>query len=224
MNVFRIILISFLLKAMSANATGYDPLQVWYSSSNKDEFTNEITYSAYGQAGSDYKLSSRKTTFMSRSGYSFGVRCDISKSGNKDFMLTFSVDNAIATPNSSVAVFVKVDENDPISLSGKLYSNSYESGFVRLTSGNKSLLEKLVSQGVAGSKMSVRIQDSRKSSIENYSVLLRGFTKHTKEALKACGVSGREEEMKGSDKKRLIEIESKIKELEQEKKNILSKY
>ncbi|MGO1297254.1 MAG: hypothetical protein ACTMIA_08080 [Vibrio sp.] len=223
MSIFRTIL--GLVFCWSAGAqAAYEPLQVWYSSSNKDNFTNETTYSAYGQAGSDYKFDSGQKTFMGRSGYSFGIRCDVSKSGGKDFMLTFSVDDVLATPNSDAYIYVKVDENNPIEFVGRLYTNSYKSGFVRLNLTNRSNIEKFVAQSISGKKMSVRVHDERRSDIENFSVLLRGFTRYTAETLKACGIVASQSPLSKKDRLRIKEIYKKISELEKEKSNILSKY
>jgi len=160
--------------------------EVWSSRSENDAFTNEITHTATGDSGSFSSLANR--SFVRRDGYDFGVRCDVAQDGEKDFMLTFTVDGALATPSSRAYVYVKVDENAPIELIGKLFSNSYRSGYVLMNSTNQEKIEKFVAQGIAGNKLMIRVHDERRSEIEDYLVMLKGFTKHTAKAANACGV------------------------------------
>ena len=123
-----------------------------------------------------------------------------------------------------VNVLLKVDENSPIRFTGKLFSDSYTAGFVRITPSNTQVVRKYISQAISGTKVKVRVHNDRKSEIEDYAVLLAGFTKHTAAALKACEISAAESEMNTQDQARLEEIEAEVSRLEREKQNILSKY
>lgn len=224
MATMRITSLLVLLMGLSAPAAAYDPLQVWHSSNEKDGFTNATTYSSYGLAGSDHQLSNGQWLFNNKAGYSIGLRCDVSADGSKDFMLTFRVDSSLATPNSDAYVYLKVDSNQPLDFLGRLYSNSYRSGFVRMTPDNRSGLHSFISQAKAGKTLSVRVHDKRRSDIEDYSVLLRGFTQHTAQALNACGVTPEGQSMGQQDQARLREIEAQLKALESEKAEILSRH
>jgi len=219
MGTFRIILVLAVFLTLTANTYGSE--RIWSSSTKKDEFTNETRYTATGDAGDFFTYGGGKS-FSRRIGVSFGIRCDVSSDGEKQFMLTFRVDEALDTPSSPADVFLKVDDNAPFEFSGRLFSNSYRSGYVPMRSSNREDIEKWVAQGIAGYKMSVRVQDERRSEIQNYPVLLTGFTKHTAETLHACNVSPRESSMRNSDRDRLKEIESQIQKLERERSKILS--
>tara|TARA_B100001540_G_C15785083_1_gene632860 strand:+ start:1362 stop:2036 length:675 start_codon:yes stop_codon:yes gene_type:complete len=215
----------FLLLVLAKLNIALGAGEVWRSSVNKDDFSNETIYSANGRPGNFYKPSpSVEPVFRSNFDYMLGVRCDVSPNGSKDFMLTFGVSQALSTPNSSVNVLLKVDENSPIRFTGKLFSDSYTAGFVRITPSNTQVVRKYISQAISGTKVKVRVHNDRKSEIEDYAVLLAGFTKHTAAALKACEISAAESEMNTQDQARLEEIEAEVSRLEREKQNILSKY
>jgi len=222
MKAIRLIAVLAFCWAISIQAFSSILDEVWSSRSEKDEFTNEMTYTATGDSGGFFTFAG-KTSFSRRDGYDFGVRCDVAQDGEKDFMLTFTVGSSLATPSSRAYLYTKVDDNAPIELIGKLFSNSYRSGYVLMNSTNQEKIEKLVAQGIAGNKLTVRVHDERRSEIEDYFVMLKGFTKHTAKAVNACGVGRREHSLTDADRGRLEEIDQLIRKLEREKSEILSK-
>ncbi|CAH1554743.1 hypothetical protein [Vibrio owensii] len=181
----------------------------WLNTDNTDEISERRTLSAFS-----YKYQQEE---------SIGVRCDISN-GKKETLLTFDVDSALGVPNTEVDMFVKVDDNKPIKFRGRLYSNSYRSGFVRMNDKTGVQISKLLAQMIAGNRAFVKIQNDRRSEIVDYSVSLSGFTSSSNKTLSACDLNPKAVEMKAADKDRLSEINEAIKKLNSEKEAILSKY
>lgn len=217
-------LVCLMFVFCSSSYAEYDLSQAWQSDTSKDEFTGKVTYSATAYAGSFFKGADKKTIFLADTSHSLGIRCDIATANSIDFMFTFGVKDALATPNSAVSVLLKVDDNQPVELLGQLYSNSYREGFIRLTPNNRQQLLSVISQAAVGNKVLIRVYDEGKSTIENYSVLLKGFTKSTSEALKACAVNGEDKKLSDENIKRLTEIENEIKLLQSERDKIKAGY
>ncbi|WP_104399080.1 hypothetical protein [Vibrio penaeicida] len=214
-----------LLALLSFGASAYDPMQAWYKSEKTDEFSGEITYSAYGVAGY-YSEATKysKARYRSDFDHTFGVRCDVDKSGEQNFMIKFNGKSALATPNTRVNLAIKIDENAPIYFDAKLFSNSYRAGFVRMNEENKKKVETLISQARAGYKIRVRANDRAKSDFTEFTASLRGFTKMTAKTLKACDVGGNSRKMSEEDLNRLKEIAQEIIALEKEKARLEAKY
>lgn len=192
--------------------------ELWYSHSEIDDFSGEKSHNTYSYSvyQSDYFEGWQKNYEKE-----FGLRCDVSKVGDQDFMLTFSVPSAIATPRSAVEMMIKVDDQEPLSFEGNLFSNSYQSGYILMSSKNETNIAELITKMKAGSLALVRVNDLRNSEIVDMKISLKGFTKSSKDALSACGISGLA--LSAEDLKRLQDIEGKIQKLAAEKKSILEK-
>lgn len=194
--------IAALLLSTVANAE-------WLTSDNTDAITGERTVSAF--------------SYIYKQDESIGVRCDVS-GDKKSIMLTFDADDALGTPRTNVDMFVKVDDNQPISFRGRLYTNSYRAGYVDASGDSEADVSKLLAQMIAGNKAYVKIQNDRRSEVVNFNVSLSGFTAKSKKALSACSFNPKAKEMTPEDKARLSEISSELKKLQSEKTAILSKY
>ncbi|MEQ6344001.1 hypothetical protein [Vibrio cyclitrophicus] len=181
----------------------------WLNTDNTDEITGKRTVSSF--------------SYRYQQDESVGVRCDVSGSST-DVLLTFDVDKALGTPNTEIDMFVKVDDNQPIQFRGRLYSNSYRSGFVRLNSQTDSKINKLLTQMIAGNKAFVKVQNDRRSEIVDYSVSLSGFTASSKKVISTCSLNPKAVAMSNDDKARLDEINKTILKLNSEKRSILAKY
>jgi len=192
--------------------------ETWYTLSKTDEFTGEKTTSTYAYAGYESYLDKEWVTSYDTK---FGLRCDVSTNGDQMLILTFSVPSAIATPSSAVDMMVKVDEEQPVSLVGSLYTNSYDSGYVPIKSGNKVAVERLIDQLKKGRLALVRVSNERRSEIVDMKIRLAGFTKETSNTLSACGFGG--STLSDEDKEKLRVIDAEIKRLTAEKAKILGK-
>ncbi|HIF5618499.1 hypothetical protein CGH86_13990 [Vibrio parahaemolyticus] len=181
----------------------------WLNTDNTDEITGKRTVSAF--------------SYVYKQDESIGVRCDVSDN-KKSIMLTFNADNAFGTPRTNVDMFVKVDDNQPISFRGQLYTNSYRAGYVNASGETEADVSKLLAQMIAGNKAYVKIQNDRRSEIVDFNVSLSGFTAKSKKALSACSFNPKAREITPEDKARLSEISSELKKLQSEKTAILSKY
>ncbi|PSV47299.1 hypothetical protein [Photobacterium indicum] len=200
-NVFiTLVVILFSTAATAATAK-------WLTTDNTDAITGERTVSAFYY---QYKLEKN-----------IGIRCDVN-GGDKDIMLTFDTDSALATPRSNVEVFIKVDDNAPVKLSGSLYTNSYRSGYVNDSTKNN--LSKIFAQMIAGNNAYIKIQNDRRSEVVNFKVNLSGFTSKSKKALSACDFNPKSKSMTKDDKDRLVKIDAEIRKLQTEKTTIKAKY
>ncbi|EKO3439978.1 hypothetical protein V9J75_000928 [Vibrio fluvialis] len=181
----------------------------WLTSDSTDKITGERTVSAF--------------SYIYKQDESIGIRCDVT-SDQRQLMLTFDSDSALGTPRTDVDIFVKVDDNQPISFRGRLYTNSYRSGYVRADNKIEADVSKLIAQMLAGNKAYVKIQNDRRSEVVNFSVSLTGFTASSKQTISACGFNPKAKEITPEDKARLSGIELELKKLQSEKDSILSKY
>lgn len=193
----------YLLLLVSSSSYGWD------RTTDTDMVTNVKTLTTFGY--DQYRNNS------------LGVRCDV-KGNYHDMMVTFLAVRPIDVPQSEVDFFIKVDNNDLIPFTAKLYSNSYSSGYVSLNEFYKNDINKLVLQMRRGNTAYIRVQNKRRSEIVNFNVDLKGFTNWSKETLAACNFDKNKKEMSAEDKKRINQIEARIIELGQEKDSILSKY
>ncbi|MFA0553462.1 hypothetical protein AB4538_21695 [Vibrio lentus] len=181
----------------------------WLSTDKTDEITGERTLSAFSyEYGQDEYI---------------GIRCDVSNDSKK-VMLTFDVDAALGTPRTEVDLFVKVDDNQPVSLRGRLFTNSYRSGYVRSNDKTELDISKLIAQMISGKKAYVKVQNDRRSEVINFNVGLSGFTAKTKKLLSLCSFKPVAKEMSVEDKARLKDIADQFEKLQLEKDAILSKY
>lgn len=167
-------LLSASLLALSSVVSAYD--YNWESYDAVDDMTDLHQYTAITYA--DKEDSNRIKE------YEFGVRCDV-VGKEKMFIFFFSGPDVISTPNSRMTVKVKIDSNDVLDYKGRMFTNSYQSGFMYPIDADTS---KLVSQMRKGNNMKVRIANIRRSNIVNYSVSLSGFSKESATAVKLCGV------------------------------------
>ncbi|WP_153448266.1 invasion associated locus B family protein [Vibrio algicola] len=181
----------------------------WLNSDNTDAITEGRTISVFS-----YKYKQDET---------IGLRCDVSAEG-EEALITFDADSVLGVPNTQVDMFVKVDDNKPIKFRGRLYSNSYTSGFVRANDKTESQFNKLVAQMTSGNKAIVKIQNDRRSEIVNFNVSLSGFTAKSKKVLSVCKLNSKAIEISAEDKVRLKEINIELEKLGSEKDSILSKY
>ncbi|XAG09885.1 hypothetical protein NM432_18525 (plasmid) [Vibrio metschnikovii] len=181
----------------------------WLKSDSTDKITGERTVSSFSYK---YKKEER-----------IGIRCDVT-SDQRQLMLTFASDSALGTPRTEVEMFVKVDDNLPINFRGRLFTNSYRSGYVRADDKTEADVSKLVAQMLAGNKAYVKLQNDSRSEVVNFTVSLIGFTASSKQTISACGFKPRAKEITPEDKARLSEIAVELKELQSEKDTILSKY
>ncbi|WP_163392968.1 hypothetical protein [Enterovibrio norvegicus] len=181
----------------------------WLNTDSNDKITGERLVSAF--------------SYVYKKDESIGIRCDISDE-KQQFMLTFDSDNALGTPRKNVDMFVKVDDNQPISFRGRLYTNSYRSGYVSANDKTEANIKKLVAQMIAGHKAYVKIQNDRRSEIVNFTVGLSGFTATSKQTISVCGLNPEANKITQKNKARLSEIAVELKKLQSEKSAILSKY
>ena len=193
----------YLLLLVSSSSYGWD------RTTDTDMVTNVKTLTTFGY--DHYRNNS------------LGVRCDV-KGSRQEIMVTFLAEKPIDVPQSEVDFFVKVDNNELISFTARLFSNSYSSGYVSAAGSDKSDINKLIKQMRKGNTAHVRVQNTRRSEIINYNVDLNGFTNWSKETLGACGFGKQKIEMSAEDKNRLRRINEEIESLSAEKKAILSKY
>ncbi|MGF1681945.1 cell envelope integrity protein TolA [Photobacterium minamisatsumaniensis] len=83
----------------------------------------------------------------------FGIECRIHEGDSKGKVgLSFYDSGAIATPNSSVRLRVRVDKNTVYNLEGFMYSNSYRGGLV-----NRNIPEKLWVEMKLGSSINLEV-------------------------------------------------------------------
>ncbi|GGY87829.1 hypothetical protein [Shewanella fodinae] len=181
----------------------------WDKTNNTDTITNVHTLSV---TGTDYYQNN-----------SVGLRCDIS--GNvKRLMVTYSLEKVINVPNSEVDFYLKVDENDVIYLESKLYSNSYDSGYVRSDDYNSKYITKLIKQMISGNFVVIKVKNKDSSEVIDYKVDLKNFTNFSKDTLSACDYYKNKKKITVEDKNRLNDIDKNIDRLKSEKESILSKY
>ncbi|MCE0494245.1 hypothetical protein [Vibrio salinus] len=206
--------------------------QVWRSSKSVDEFTHDTRYIANGWSEIHYLLpdsdrieyTSNQMSYAVNPLRQIGTRCDVSVEGDLKFMLTFQIDQHLKAPEDVVYLKLRVDQHAPLAFSGRLFVNSDNAGYVALSKQNAAQMRQFIAQAKAGYEMSVRVHNQYKSVIEDYSVLLRGFTKHTADSLRACAVFISPANISLYDKQRLNEIDRKIETLKAEKNAILNKY
>lgn len=206
--------------------------QVWRSNKSVDEFTHETRYMANGWSQIQYVLPDSDNIEYSNNQIEYavnplrqiGIRCDVAKEGDLNFMITFHIEKHIIAPDRRVYLKLKVDKHAPLAFAAKLFVNSDNAGYVSLDKNNVVLIRQFIAQAKAGNEMSVRVHNKQKSMIEDYSVLLRGFTRHTADALSACAVFISPTNISAYDKRRINEINNQIKELQAEKTSILQKY
>ncbi|MBY8008215.1 hypothetical protein KW471_07890 [Vibrio fluvialis] len=212
----KTLLLFFLANICQASDTNFD---IWKYSEHKDEFSNIYTYEVMGRAGTiSDAVEEGKFIFYPNNFYQIGLRCDENKT--KDLMLIFNVKDTIATPNSNVVLQLKSDNNPPLSFNGRLFSNSYRGGYIKLSETNSNDFSKAINQFKKSNNLKVRISDIRKSSVIDYEVSLSGFTKTSKKLLTKC--YGNVKPEKNSYLIRIDEINKQIKALEKEKEELLS--
>lgn len=110
----------------------------------------------------------------------FGLRCD-QKEGSKTLLFIFDVGEPVAEPQSDVSVIVKIDDEKPIDIGGRMFTGSYEAGYVRYTSLMHS---DLLNQMKAGDKLSVQVRSP--TSRASYKVSLIGFTAANTPIIEMC--------------------------------------
>lgn len=147
----------------------------WSYYKDVDDFSDRIDHSSHA-------ISKKPTRYQDDYAY-LGVRC----TGNKNFLVTVDAGYSIATPSSPITILIKVDENTPFTFRGTLYSNSYNSGAIRLSPNNVQEIDNLIKQFKAGNEAKVRIVTEGSRDIVNFSVTLTGFTKTSAPVLAACG-------------------------------------
>jgi hypothetical protein len=190
-----------------------------------DEFTQDTRYMANGWSEIEYRLpESQRSEYTVNPLRQFGTRCDISKDGHRKFMLTFVIDKPMAAFDDRVYTNIKVDEFSPFTFTAHLFTNSNNAGYIELDRTNAAQMHRFISQARAGYTMTIRIHNQQQSFVEDYSVLLRGFTKHTAGSLRACAVSVAPSRLTAYDRRRIKEINQQIDALEAEKMAIMEKY
>ncbi len=226
-----IFIILSLIPALSWGA-GEQFDQVWRSKKSVDEFTHEAMYMANGWSQIQYtlpdsdniKYANNQIEYTVNPLRQIGTRCDVSKEGDLKFMVTFHIEKHITSADRLVYLKLKVDNHAPLAFAAKLFVNSDNAGYVALDKSNVAQMRQFIAQSKAGHEVLVRVHNKHKSVIEDYSVLLRGFTQHTADSLRACAVFISPAKISAYDKRRIKEIDSQIEKLEAEKASILKRY
>ncbi len=108
-----------------------------------------------------------------------GLRCDVSDKNSKLFFI-WGGEEAVAIPNSSLIVKVRIDKKSPHELNGFTYSNSYREGLV--VSPSNALIRELKN----GKSVLVHLINHK--ALENeFRVSLDGSSKAFDYVLAACG-------------------------------------
>lgn len=168
MNMKTMILIVTVFSVLPSAATALT-YGDWHASSEKDDFTEEVTYSmfSFGKPEPRYGY------------FSLGIRCDVNKLGdnmNWELMFTVASPTALDTPNSNFTALFKIDSNDPMEFKFRLFSNSYKSGFLVVNGHNASELSTFLSQMRSGRTVKIRLINEDRSDIVNYEVSLNGVS------------------------------------------------
>ena len=149
----------------------------WDTSIAVDDFTDEVTASAWSTGGKKYN-----------SYKSVGLRCM-----DRKIYITFDTVSYVSSNSSYVIVKARVDKNATGFFVGKLYSNSNNSGWIPNVARDKSGIIKqevkvnsFISEMKKGSKLLIQASNTRKSNIEQVSVSLKGFTKAYNTIKSAC--------------------------------------
>jgi len=140
----------------------------WRVSIDVNDFTDEVTASAWSSGGkkyNDYK--------------SIGLRCI-----DKNINITFDTVSYISSNNSYITLKARVDKKPTEVFVGKLYSNSHSSGWTPNIASDKSGIVKqkikinsFIKQMKKGNKLLIEASNVRRSNIEQVAVSLKGFTK-----------------------------------------------
>lgn len=109
---------------------------------------------------------------------SYGLRCDIDSAGNSNLLFTFDTGKIIKSTGSKVVVWIRVGKNKTLEYSGKMYSNSYTSGYVALN--DDILLKQLESQET----LKYRVKGS--SDIVDRTFFSTGLMTRAKPVIEAC--------------------------------------
>jgi WD40 repeat protein len=200
--IMKKLFISFAILTYSFNAYAGFKSNDWV-----DEMNDTKVYSKY--------------TRVKTSGYknyqTLGFECRI-ENGKKTGRMSIEFDGSesIATPNSSIDFRIRVDKGEVYRLKGRMYSNSYRGGLVKVVP------DELYSELKSGSKAFIEIWDSRELEVRQ-SFSLSGSTKAINYISSKCGLSvGLSDEVLSKRNEINDKYDKMIKDIERKREKELS--
>ncbi|MGF1750984.1 hypothetical protein [Vibrio cionasavignyae] len=184
-------------------------LATWFNEHNIDKFDRVETHRAWGFGS---LIGNEFTTY--------GIRCD----NRNKLLITLGFATELDERNAKIDVIFKIDQHDPLTLEGQLFSNSTKEGFVRVTKHNMALVNQVVMQSKQGHAIHIRASNKQQSQFIEYSVPLIGFTRFSHSTREACGIGVTRLEMTPQDKATLSELKQKLSEIKQEIAELEAKY
>ncbi|MDC0609275.1 hypothetical protein OAP63_00955 [Vibrio sp.] len=222
----RVLTFIFILAIPLGSIAAPGDSSSWRNERVIDKFSGVTRYMANGWSDILYTTPSNSTMENTTNPLmQIGVRCDISKQDEHQFMLTFRIKQVMSSSSDNlIDIGFKVDGHDPIHFKAQRFTNSDHAGYVHLNKKNVANIRKFIAQSKAGVLVVVRVVGSNRGFLETFTVSLLGFTHHTTRALRACAMSIASADISDYDRMQLDSIDRQIKKLMADKQQILQKY